>query len=186
MSDPAAPHPLPGSLRALVHGPGRLRIVTAGFPGRLDPAACAATLAGLRALGARRLVVLIEPREVGAGARSLLEAQAARLGLDLAAAPIVDFGVPGRAFLAWWQAGARDRAARCARGEALAFCCHQGAGRSGTMAALCLIEAGVTAGDAIARVRDAYPASIETRAQEDWLHARAARRQTPTGAGRGP
>ena len=48
--------------------------------------------------------------------------------------------------------------------------CHAGVGRTGTMLAAYLISAGMTAREAIARVRALRPGSIETHEQEAVLH----------------
>jgi atypical dual specificity phosphatase len=52
------------------------------------------------------------------------------------------------------------------RGEPAAVHCTAGLGRSGTMAAVYLVANGATADEAIARVRELRPGSIETEAQE--------------------
>jgi len=49
--------------------------------------------------------------------------------------------------------------------------CTAGIGRSGTMLATYLVYLGSSADDAIARVRELRPGSIETEAQEESIHA---------------
>jgi atypical dual specificity phosphatase len=57
------------------------------------------------------------------------------------------------------------------RGEPAAVHCTAGLGRSGTMSAAYLVAKGATAAEAIARVRELRPGSIETEEQEEavWL-----------------
>ena len=53
------------------------------------------------------------------------------------------------------------------RGEPVGVHCTAGLGRSGTMSAVYLVATGVSADEAIARVRELRPGSIETGAQEE-------------------
>lgn len=109
--------------------------------------------------------------------------EARRLGLDLAAlgracaaravgwdhAPILDFAVPDAAFERRWQPLGSAMRDALAKGHGVALHCRGGLGRSGTIAARLLIELGLDAGEAIARVRKSRPGAIETRAQEAYL-----------------
>lgn len=54
-----------------------------------------------------------------------------------------------------------------ANGDPVAVHCTAGLGRSGTMAAVYLVANGATADQAITRVRDLRPGSIETEEQEN-------------------
>jgi atypical dual specificity phosphatase len=55
-------------------------------------------------------------------------------------------------------------------GRSVAFHCHAGRGRTGTLLAAQWVWRGVEAGEAIARTRRANPRWIESAEQEDWLH----------------
>ncbi|MEJ6388525.1 phosphatase domain-containing putative toxin [Gymnodinialimonas ulvae] len=170
--------PFPGSIRAAIPHPAGGRVVMSGFPGLettvdgmavFDPVACRETLLGLRELGAATLCVLIESDELDAEFLPSLEALAGEVGLDVAHFPIVDYAAPTQTRAQQWATTAQARAQSFAAGATLAFACQYGAGRSGTMAARCLIEGGMTPEAAIARVREHFSEAIESKAQEDWL-----------------
>jgi atypical dual specificity phosphatase len=55
--------------------------------------------------------------------------------------------------------------------------CAAGLGRTGTVLACYLVSTGIEPGEAIARVREARPGSVETSAQELCVHEYAARRR---------
>ena len=72
--------------------------------------------------------------------------------------------------------GVRGGAAarRLRRGERVLVHCRGGLGRAGSVAARLLVEFGAAPVDAIAQVRVARPGAIETREQEQWVHAQQA------------
>ena len=176
--DAARSAPLPGSIRAAIPHPAGGRIVMSGFPGLemaidgtavFDPATARETLLGMRALGAETLVVLIEADELDDAFLSGLREIAGEVGLAISHFPIVDYAAPTRADTQAWAEAAEQRAQVFAQGGALALACQYGAGRSGTMAARCLIEAGLSPEAAIAQVRAHFSEAIESDVQEDWL-----------------
>ena len=57
--------------------------------------------------------------------------------------------------------------------ETVAIHCGAGLGRTGTLLACYLVAEGMAAAEAIARVRALRPGSIETKAQEEVIHAYA-------------
>ena len=57
-----------------------------------------------------------------------------------------------------------------ARGTTAVIHCRGGIGRSGIIAAACLVARGVEPDDAIARVRRVRPGAVETSEQERWVH----------------
>ena len=168
-------------LRAVVPMAGGGRCIMSGFPGLetgvdglawISPEGLDATLAEMTRQGARRLLVLTEPGELPEGAMALLEAGMARHGVTAHLLPIRDYGVPGAAFHAAWGDLGPELQALLTAGGVLAVCCQYGAGRSGLITALLLIEGGLQPRQAVARVRDCFGEAIESPDQMDWLLAR--------------
>ncbi|MBR9766059.1 MAG: hypothetical protein GYB53_21715 [Rhodobacteraceae bacterium] len=168
-------------LRAEVPMAGGGRCIMSGFPGLetgvdglawISPEMLEATLAEMTRRGARRLLVLTEPGELPEGAMALLETALERHRLRAHLLPIRDFGVPGPAFLATWRDLGAELRALLKAGGVLAVCCQYGAGRSGLITALLLIEGGLQPRQAVARVRDCFGEAIESPDQMDWLLAR--------------
>lgn len=162
------PHPLGGNL-AMTGFPG----LETGFDGSANftPDHCMETLLGLYATGARSLVVLVERDELDPVAFHLLERTAADVGLEIMYHPIVDYSVPSDALVRIWRdtRPARDTVLRT--GGTMAFSCQYGAGRSGLMASWMLIEAGLSAEEAISLVRSHFSEAVESADQEQWLMA---------------
>lgn len=156
---------LPGFAGALLLGP---------CPGRrketLDKAASRVALtedlSRLAALGARGLLSLVEAREFPEGFASTIHAA----GLEWTHLSIPDYGVPDAGFMTGWRK--LDLAHRLREGEVWAIHCRAGLGRTGTIAALLLVENGESAADAIAVIRREHdPAAVETGAQVAFLIA---------------
>lgn len=78
--------------------------------------------------------------------------------------PVADFTAPTLQQMIEFVDVASDATGR---GEPVAVHCTAGLGRSGTMAAVYLVANGATADEAIARVRELRPGSIETEDQEN-------------------
>ena len=159
---------LPGFAGALLLGP---------CPGRrretLDEAASQATLtedlSRLARLGATGLLSLVETKELPGGLDGFTAAVRAA-GLEWAHLPIPDYGVPDAGFMAGWHR--LDLARRLRMGESWAIHCRAGLGRTGTVAALLLVENGAEAAEAIAHIRREHDAAaVETQAQADFLAA---------------
>lgn len=133
----------------------------------------AAALAAYRAAGARFLVSLPPALELQALGLGDLGAACAAQGLAWAHCPIPDFEPPGPLFEAAWRAVAPGLHDRLDAGETIALHCRAGLGRTGTVAALILIERGLAPDAAITVVRRARPGAIETAAQLSYLHLKA-------------
>jgi protein-tyrosine phosphatase len=123
----------------------------------------------VKAWGASAVVSLIEDWEFEALGVTRLGAEVAGRGLIWHHLPIVDGEPPdGRFQSAWHVAGPKIHAILDAGGKVLVHC-RGGLGRAGTVAACLLVEQGVAAGDAMARVRTSRPGAIETLAQEAFV-----------------
>ncbi|MGZ8246266.1 ADP-ribosylglycohydrolase family protein, partial [Methylomagnum sp.] len=143
-------------------------------PGKQQP--CAATGAWARDLdldvgaiadwGAAAVLTLVEDHELAAlkvkGLRKGVEAA----HMDWVHAPIPDVSTPDDAFEAAWVVIGEDLRDRLRAGFNVVVHCKGGLGRAGTIAARLLVELGVDAGEAVARVRRVRPGAIETMAQE--------------------
>ena len=141
----------------------------AGFDWKRD---LAVDLDAVRDWGAAAVVSLIEDHEIEFLGVSNLEAEVTARGMEWLHLPIVDVTAPGDEFEQRWRsAGPRVRG-MLAEGRSVFIHCRGGLGRAGTVAARLLIELGeADAAIAIARVREVRPGAIETRAQENHLHA---------------
>lgn len=125
----------------------------------------------LARLGAGGLLSLVEAHELPCE-KELFSMAVRDAGLEWAHAAIPDYSAPTAAFAEDWQRLALLR--RLAAGENWAIHCKAGLGRTGTVAALLLIESGLEADAAIAKVRHEHAAgAIETPAQVEYLIAHA-------------
>ena len=86
--------------------------------------------------------------------------------------PVVDMTAPDGQFAALWERHGPALLAGLNHGGAVLLHCRAGRGRSGTVAARLLIDAGMAPEDAIRTVRAAVPEAIETAEQEDWLRSK--------------
>lgn len=171
------------------HGlPGRLGLTSA--PGKwrdgLDPSSDTLLRDDLVRLrdhhGTRLLVTLTEELEMRKLGISRLLPTARRLGLRTLWFPIPDVSVPRDVEDAAPPVRRIVRAMR--RGETVVVHCRGGLGRSGTIAACCLVALGRGAEEAIALVRAVRPGAVEIRAQEAFVTRFA--REMPGGAAPAP
>ncbi len=166
-------------MRAVLACPGGGHIVTMGFPGLaigfdgasyIDPDALASTLDHPSLRDSVLLIALAEQHELPEDHwRSLKDALEVR-GTQLDHMPIQDFSVPDATFLEEWRRRSVRYQEILDHGGTIGITCHYGAGRSGTIAASLMIERGLDPSAAIARVRQAFPGSVESQKQVDWLH----------------
>lgn len=169
----------PISIRATVACPGGGRLVTLGAPGVtidhrgevwVDPEGIDATLAALAERDTALFLFLARDGDCPPGFRPLLRQGVRQAGIAFAALPIDDFSAPGAAWMRAWRRLEGRVAALLAEGRAIALCCSYGAGRSGMVAAHLLNARGLSVEAALSTVRRAFPESVESPLQEDWLH----------------
>jgi protein-tyrosine phosphatase len=119
---------------------------------------------------------LVEDAEAERAGAADLADRFARQGVACLRAPIVDYGSPGPEFEVDWPTHRARALAVLEDGGKVLVHCRGGQGRSGTIAAALLVTGGLAPADAIAEVRRARPAAIETAGQEVWLFTRSTSR----------
>jgi len=160
---------LPGRL-GLTILPGKQGASTR-YPGRVYQRDLDQDIASLAALGVRRLILLVEDAELARWSDPRIVERAALGGVDVRRHPIPD-GEPPRDMGELAGILEEIRAGRASADVAVA--CMGGVGRTGTVAACALIDAGLGADAAIGTVRLVrHPQAVETSAQEAFVRAYA-------------
>lgn len=120
-------------------------------------------------LETHRIVCLLPTEELHALGAGELPSRAADAGIAFSQLAIPDGHAPPdpHAFAAL----VRRACSELRMGRTLVAHCRAGFGRTGTFAACCLVEAGMTAAEAIDRVRELRRYAVETSAQERFVHA---------------
>jgi protein-tyrosine phosphatase len=147
------------------------------YPGHVFRRELDDDLGGLKRIGVRRLILLVEDSELVRWSDPAIVERGRDHGIDVRRHPIADGGAPASTAEMNEILDEIDEA----REEAdVAIACMGGVGRSGLVAACALVRAGLNASAAIARVRAVrHPMAVETPAQERFVAAFAA---TPPGA----
>ena len=134
----------------------------------------ATDIAAIRGWGAQAVVTLIEDHEFEMLGVQTLPEVLREAGIEWHHLPVTDVRAPDQRFESRWvYAGARLRE-QLRAGERVLVHCRGGLGRAGAVAARLLVEFGAVPSEAIAQVRAVRPGAIETRAQEQWVHAQRA------------
>ncbi|MBU4530791.1 MAG: hypothetical protein KUA43_22965 [Hoeflea sp.] len=166
------------SVRTISARRGGGRVITMGFPGLdmdprgapwLNPDLLDATLNEAANAGLRLLIVLASRTELPDGAMALLRQATETRRLRMIALPIEDYSVPGEAFLQAWRRLRPLFETIFADNGAIGLCCHHGAGRSGVAAVMCLVETGESPSEAVSRLRNQFPETVENERQYQWL-----------------
>jgi protein-tyrosine phosphatase len=141
------------------------------YPGLIYERDLDADLAALRRQGITYLLLLVDDTELDRWGDPRIVERAAEMGLTVERHPLADGSPPATASdMANLLVRLRDARAR---GD-VAVACMGGVGRTGTVAACALVEAGISPDDAIAQVRRVrHPGAVETRAQRDFVNSYA-------------
>jgi protein-tyrosine phosphatase len=158
---------LPGRL-GLTILPGK-QGVSFRYPGRVYRRDLEEDLAMLRAAGVGRLILLVEDAELSRWSDTAIVERGEAAGVIVLRHPIPDGQPPDsmaemEAILAEIREGRRD--------ANVAVACMGGVGRTGTVAACALVQAGRSAPEAIGIVRQVrHPSAVETVDQERFVAA---------------
>jgi hypothetical protein len=121
--------------------------------------------------GVDRVVLLVEDHELAMAGVTDIGGALARNGVGLVRYPILDRGLPVDEVAFGRLLG--DIRGWVAAGESVAVSCFGGLGRTGTVVACVLREAGLDAESAIGLTRATRPGTIETLQQEDFVRRHA-------------
>jgi protein-tyrosine phosphatase len=147
------------------------------YPGQVFRRELDDDLAGLRRIGVRRLILLVEDSELLRWSDPAIVERGRQHGIDVRRHPIADGAAPASAAE---MSEILDEIDDARENADVAIACMGGVGRSGLVAACALVRAGMDASTAIARVRAVrHPTAVETPEQERFVAAFAA---TPPGA----
>jgi ADP-ribosyl-[dinitrogen reductase] hydrolase len=126
-------------------------------------------LEAIIAWGAHALVTLIEGHEFVLHDVPEFPEKVRTAGIPWFHLPIVDLDVPDRRFDEEWETAGKELHRILAEGGRIVLHCRGGLGRTGTIAAVLLVELGMDPREAIAKVRQARLCAIQTREQEEYV-----------------
>jgi ADP-ribosyl-[dinitrogen reductase] hydrolase len=117
--------------------------------------------------GAAVVVTLMEEHEFEMLKVDDLPGQVRQRGMEWLHLPIPDLSAPCIEFERMWEEDGGRIRTLLSLGENVLLHCRGGLGRTGTVAALLLVEFGAASADAITLVRQTRPGTIETQVQEN-------------------
>jgi protein-tyrosine phosphatase len=164
--------------------PGRLGLTLA--PGKKDPTVewdrdLESDLERLRDhYKVDRLVSLMEPHEYRFLKIADLSERASNHGIAVCRFPIPDVDAPPATSMSSFLALVRTILNDVDAGRTVIIHCRGGIGRSGLVAASCLVALGHPPREAIELVRSARPGAVEVTVQEEWVEAVAERLESET------
>jgi protein-tyrosine phosphatase len=97
--------------------------------------------------------------------------RARAFGIETVHFPIVDVDAPTPGEMPEFAKLVERILVAARAGQTVVIHCRGGLGRSGTVAAACLVALGHQPADAIERVRSARPGAVESSSQERWVHS---------------
>lgn len=166
------------SVRAICPRPGGGHVLTMGFPGLdtnfrgqalINPNRMDTTLSHAVTAGMQLLLILTQPDELPQDAIAMLRRAVSARSVRALALPIEDYSVPGPAFMRAWRRLSPVFRTVFVSGASVGMCCHHGAGRSGVVAAMHLIDAGHAPENAVRLLRHQFPETVENDRQNKWL-----------------
>ncbi len=174
-------HPL--RIDSVAVGPGYGRIGLTLCPGKKQTDAQSGVwdrdlnqdMAAIKAFEAAALVTLMPDSELdslGVPPRQLRD-KASEIGIEWYQLPIPDGGIPNQKFEELWADAGRHLRDLLKAGHNIAIHCKGGLGRTGTIAAMLLIEFGMSPKTAIESIRKARPDAIENGIQEQYVLRKA-------------
>jgi ADP-ribosyl-[dinitrogen reductase] hydrolase len=172
MNRTSVSHPLQIAALEVPGKPGRVGVTFC--PGKVQSDAATGSwerdlgvdLDAIAAWGAAVVVSLVEPHELDELRVPNLGYEVCRRHMQWLHLPIADYSPPGPDFERAWKAEGRRLQDLLGAGFDILVHCKGGLGRAGTVAARILVEAAMTADDAIRQVRLRRPGAIETEEQE--------------------
>ncbi len=158
----------------MTHCPGRNHLDAAGRRWSRD---LTADLVSIEAWGAAALISLIEEHEFASLGVPDLAARMRSRRLDWYHLPIRDMCAPEGDFTSAWAKYDAPISRTLQEGRKIVVHCAGGLGRTGTVVARFLVDAGMAPANAIETVRRVRPGAIESAAQETHVFEHASRRR---------